>query len=192
VSGKLLYKSIDLDVEALAPCKPQTMSTAQPTVEPSEALAGLGDSELVYDSVLSLCKTDAAKSLIDEVWRLVEVWDDAIDGDKAKPAACINATFEWALFGIHSNEFLRENPYLLRVLQVSQINWQIANELEQVGSRDALAHSYNLRCSAYDFFVGVVLADAGPVAAKAAARALRFAIHADPFIDYLSEHLKES
>lgn len=144
------------------------------------------------EAVLKLCRTDGARELIADVWNIAEVWDDAIDGDHNEDAGTVNAAWESALFGLTASPFMRNYPHVRDFLFVAATNWQCANALEQHGSRDALAHSYNLRCAYFDFFVAVVLLDAGPDAAREAAMRLRFAIKADPFDDYLTEHTKES
>lgn len=144
------------------------------------------------DHVIRLCRSSAARELIAEVWNIAEVWDDAIDGDHTEDPQTVNAAWESALFGLVTNPFLRAHSHLADFLFVSTTNWQCANALEAHGTRDALAHAYNLRCAYFDFFVAVVHVDAGPNAAREAAMRLRFAIQADPFDAYLKEHTKES
>lgn len=142
--------------------------------------------------VLALCgDNEHARSLILEAWTFVEVYDDAIDGQKNETDATIHRAFEWALFDLHRNAFYRAHPELEAALRLMVINWRCANELEASGGREDLMHSYVLRCSPYDFFVAVVLAAAGPDAALRAAERLR--VHTssvDSFDAYLAEHGK--
>ncbi len=144
------------------------------------------------EAVLSLCENHQARDLIAQVWRVVEVWDDAIDRDGSEDNDTISAAFEWLLFGLPRNTFYRDHPALQSALFVAVGNWHCANRLEAIGTRKALVPAYTLRCSVYDFFVAVVLADAGPLAARQAAMRLHLSIDGDPFDDYLNEHLKES
>ena len=133
--------------------------------------------ELTADAafVLALCDdNEDARNLIRDTWAFVEVYDDAIDGQKNETDATIHRAIEWALFDLHRNAFYRAHP-----------------ELEASGGREDLMHSYVLRCSPYDFFVAVVLAAAGPDAALRAAERLR--VHTssvDSFDAYLAEHGK--
>ena len=150
--------------------------------------------ELTADAafVLALCDdNEDARRLIRDTWAFVEVYDDAIDGQKNETDATIHRAFEWALFDLHRNGFYRAHPELEAALRLMVINWRCANELEASGGREDLMHSYVLRCSPYDFFVAVVLAAAGPDAALRAAERLR--VHTssvDSFDAYLAEHGK--
>lgn len=145
----------------------------------------------MLDALRGLCNHDThAIALIEEMWHLATVWDDAVDGDKHQPPYDVHRAFEWALFGVHSNPLMLDHPELRAVLQLCVINWKCANELEQRGTPDAVATAYGLRCSPYDFFVAVIGLAAGPEAAYKAARLLRGAPDADSFARYCQEHLK--
>jgi hypothetical protein len=132
---------------------------------------------------------DDAVALIEDFWRLCEVWDDAIDGEKNESDVDINRAFLWALFGLNDNAFYREHPELRASLQTCIANWQAANVLERSGDREKVITAYTLRCSPYDFFVAVVLAAGGMPAAYSAALYFRSAIGPDRLEDYLAEHL---
>lgn len=143
------------------------------------------------ETLLRLCGGNAdAVSLIEGTWSLVEVWDDAIDGEKNEPDEAIHAAFLWALFGLHDNRFYRAHEVRLRhAFLVMVANWQAANELERSRDREQLVTAYTLRCSPYDFFVAVVLAASGIQAAREAAIYFRGRDTPDRLDDYLREHM---
>lgn len=131
-----------------------------------------------------------AADLIHGWWRLCEVWDDAIDGEKAETDEFIHRAFEWALFDLQANPFYRAHPELESALRVCIANWKAANQLEQSREPEHLHTAYTLRCSPYDFFVAVALASAGPEAADRAALHFRGQLTNDTLSDYIKSHLK--
>jgi hypothetical protein len=142
------------------------------------------------DILLRLCGGNAdAAALITGFWDFCEVYDDAIDGDKNQADAEIHAAMHWALFGLQSNNFYqRHRAALQSAMQVAIAEWKAANAMERTRDREQLITAYTLRCSPYSFFVAVVLAAAGPLAAAEAAAYFRTRPSPDRLDDYLREH----
>ena len=146
----------------------------------------LGSADLRND-ILRLCGgNDAAVDLIYGFWRRCEIWDDLVDQDKPVSPAEVNDLMLWALFEIQLNQVYQANPSLQFLLRLTIANWFASNILS-AGDRDARATAYALRCSPYDFFVGVILAVSGPAAADEAALFFRSLRGAETIDSYLQE-----
>lgn len=137
--------------------------------------------------VLRLCSgNEAAVQLINGFWKRCEIWDDLVDQDKPVTPEQVNELVLWALFEIQLNPVYQANPALQFLLRVVVANWFASNVLER-GDRDDRAAAYTLRCSPYDFFVGVILAVSGPVMADEAAIYFRSFKGAETIDSYLGE-----
>jgi hypothetical protein len=140
-------------------------------------------------TLLSLCEgNEDAVSLIQEMWNLVEVWDDAVDGDHREPEHVVNRAFLWAICGRDENPFLLEHPELKLAMKQMVSVWMAANFLEKSKAHESLVTSYTLRCSPYLFFVSVVIAAAGVAAGAEAALLLFGDSSEDSFKAYVAEH----
>jgi hypothetical protein len=146
--------------------------------------AGMDDAILI-----DLCDgNQEAVDLIRGIWKLCEVCDDLIYGDKRLPDADIHALFLWLLF------VLPNNPVWQRIevqasFRLAISNWFAANQLEKSGDREKVITAYTLRCSPYDFFATRVMAAAGPQAGDRAALVFRGMDSPDRLDDYLNEHM---
>lgn len=89
-----------------------------------------------------------AQAWLLDLWNLIQVLDDAADGDKADPMAVKRAT--WAIFqNMPLNDFFRQYAAVLQpVLVLQLLKWEAANEAEAAGSADA--KSYVWRAGYYD------------------------------------------
>lgn len=141
----------------------------------------------VHKQLYELCTTQDARHLIKCVWNFVEVWDDAIDGEKNQSDVSINHAFNWALFEAPNDPFLRQHPALWLSMQEAIALWTTANQLEKTGRIEDLRQSFVLRCSPYNFFVSIVGLDSGPEAAIEAATLL-YGGPTDDFDRYVQEH----
>lgn len=139
--------------------------------------------------ILRLCSgNEAAVQLINGFWKRCEIWDDLVDQDKPVTPAEVNELVLWALFEIQLNPVYQANPALQLLLRVVVANWFASNVLER-GDRDGKATSFALRCSPYDFFVGVVLTVSGAAMADEAALYFRSLKGAKTIDDYLERSI---
>ena len=89
-----------------------------------------------------------AQAWLLDLWNLTQVLDDAMDGDKADPAAVSRAT--WAIFqNMPLNDFYRHNVAILQpVLVLQLLKWEAANTVEALGL--ANEKSYVWRAGFYE------------------------------------------
>lgn len=95
---------------------------------------------------------DAAEYLLD-LWNMIQVWDDAADGDKADPQQVTDAV--WAsLVKIPLNPFYAKNAgALVAIVGLQVLKWKVCNEREAVGLADA--KTYMWRAGYYDVVLAV-------------------------------------
>lgn len=141
--------------------------------------------------LFELCGGNAhAVALIRGAWKLAEVWDDCIDGEKNESDQAIDEAFCWALFGLSDNVFFQQHRMALRPAFMQAIaGWRAANQLERSSAADNLHTAYVLRCAPYQFFIAVVLAANGIEAATKAAVYFYGRPTADSLEAYMAEHL---
>lgn len=136
-------------------------------------------------AVSTLCGgNDDAVRLIFDVWHYVETWDDLVDQDKPVEPQQVNALMTWAIFELPLNSIYRSFPELQFLFRVVVSNWFASNVLEKQGP-EGRARAYSLRCSPYDFFVGVVLVTSGAKAADDAALFFRSLPTGERFDEYM-------
>lgn len=88
-----------------------------------------------------------AVSFILDLHRVIELWDDLVDGDKTPGRESVHSAFYAALVTLPRNLFYRQNFVQLSPLVESAIfDWLTANNLEAMGG-EHLQSSYILRCS---------------------------------------------
>lgn len=89
-----------------------------------------------------------AQSWLLDLWNLIQVLDDAADGDKADPAAARRAT--WAIFqNMPLNNFYRQYAAILQpVLVLQLLKWEGANVVEARGESNE--KSYVWRAGFYE------------------------------------------
>ena len=120
-----------------------------------------------------------AQSWLLDLWNVIQVLDDAMDGDKADPAAVKQAT--WAIFqNMPLNAFYREYVAILQpVLVVQVLKWEAANAAEAADLADA--RSFVWRAGYYD----VVLLACHLCGIEAGMTVMH--MYGDDFDDYLAE-----
>lgn len=89
-----------------------------------------------------------AQAWLLDLWNLTQVLDDAMDGDKADPAAVSGAT--WAIFqNMPLNPFFRQYTAILQpVLVLQLLKWEAANKVEALGMPNE--KTYVWRAGFYD------------------------------------------
>lgn len=153
----------------------------------------VASSPATRSQLLVLCKgNESACELIEAMWDLVEVWDDAVDGDHKEDEKVINRSFLWAICGQHENAFLLSHPELRLAIKQMTAVWLAANALERSGDPEKIRTAYTLRCSPYLFFVSVVIAAAGVEHGAIAANLLFGADTGDSFEAYMAEHQEKT
>lgn len=91
---------------------------------------------------------EAAKAWLMDLWNLIQVLDDACDGDKADPEAARRAV-RAVFLNMPLNEFYRQYPAILQpVLVLQMLKWEAANAVEAKGLADE--KSYVWRAGFYD------------------------------------------
>lgn len=142
--------------------------------------------DAVRAEVARLCGGNQdAVNLIYGFWNQCEIWDDLVDQDKPVSGDQVNDLILWALFDIQHNAVYQAAPALHVLLRVTIANWLTSNKLA-AGNRDERATAYTLRCSPYDFFVGVVLIVSGPRMADEASLFFR-SLGSESLETYLAE-----
>jgi hypothetical protein len=122
---------------------------------------------------------DAAAWLLD-LWNLIQVLDDAADGDRADPEAVRRAT--WAIFqNMPLNPFFQARAAILQpVLVLQLLKWEAANAAEAAGQADA--RSFVWRAGFYDVVLMVCHLCGVPDAGRACLE-----MYGETFADYLEE-----
>jgi len=125
----------------------------------------------------------AALWLID-VWRCIQVFDDAADGDPIDQAELNHVIFS-SLVGMQLNPFHSQNAaVLLPILALQITKWHGANSAERGGRADA--RSYMWRAGYYDLVLMVVGIVHGSEKAGAMAETVMQA-YGEVFADYQKE-----
>lgn len=119
-----------------------------------------------------------------DVWRCIQVFDDAADGDAIDPAELNHVIFS-SLVGMQLNPFHAQNAaVLLPVLALQIMKWHGANHAERGGRADV--KSYMWRAGYYDLALMVVGIVHGPEKAGAMAETV-MRLYGDGFADYQTE-----
>lgn len=89
-----------------------------------------------------------AKAWLLDLWAVIQVLDDALDGDKADPGQVNQAA--WAIFvNMPLNDFYRQSMATLQpILALQLMKWQAANIVEELGLADE--RSYMFRAGYYE------------------------------------------
>lgn len=128
-----------------------------------------------------------AIAFIEDIHRIVELWDDLIDRDREPRPAEIHAAFTAALIGLPRNRFYMANFGLLSpILENAIDNWHVANALEHKGG-EALQTSFILRCGILDMTTMAAKIIGGPEWALTVGIEMRQA-GGDSFQKYAAEH----
>ena len=102
----------------------------------------------LHSHMTTLGLPDVAKAWLLDLWNLIQVLDDATDGDpvdKASAAGAVRAIF----LTMPLNDFYRQNAAILQpVLVLQMLKWEAANAVESRGL--ANEKSYVWRAGYYD------------------------------------------
>ena len=91
---------------------------------------------------------DAAKAWLLDLWNLIQVLDDARDGDRASPGD-VDRAVKAIFLTMPLNDFYRQFPAVLQpVMVLAVLKWEAANEMEAKGLADE--KSYMARAGFYD------------------------------------------
>lgn len=126
---------------------------------------------------------DAAQVWLLDLWCVIQVLDDAMDGDRAGQIAVSRAAM--AIFwDMPLNPFFRDNFAALHpVLKLQVLKWQAANDVEAQGLADE--RSYMWRAGYYD----VVLMVCALCGCDRSAAALQ--LYGETFAEYIGEWRKQ-
>lgn len=140
-------------------------------------MAGEADLQTHFDTI---GLPPVVQSWLLELWNVIQVLDDAHDGDKASADDVTRAT--WAVFQtMPMNEFFREYAMVLQpILWMQLLKWEAANILEARGEADE--RTYMHRAGYYDVVMMCChlcgIKDAGPTCVK---------LYGETFAEYISE-----
>ena len=91
---------------------------------------------------------EAAKAWLLDLWNLIQVMDDARDGDRASPGD-VDRAVKAIFLTMPLNDFYRQFPAVLQpVMVLAALKWEAANEMEAKGLADE--KSYMARAGFYD------------------------------------------
>lgn len=143
------------------------------------------------DLALEVAKGDAAAAeFMLQMCRVMHLWDDLIDKDKAVSDAQINEAFQLALVDIPRNPFYARNFTALNTLvQTAITNWHVATRMEREGGDYEKSIAFILRSSYMDLFTQVAQIVGGPEWAVEMAHKTRLLTHNETYAGYL-ENLK--
>jgi hypothetical protein len=108
----------------------------------------MSDAQAIAGHLDTLGVPAPAKEWLLDIWHVIQLLDDAMDGDPVKPEAV--STVAWALFArIPTNPFYQQFVALLQPVLVLQLRkWEAANVIEAAGM--ANEKSYMWRAGYYD------------------------------------------
>ncbi len=139
-------------------------------------MAGAAD---LHDHFVNLGLPDDARAWLLDLWNVIQVLDDAYDGDRADPAEVARAVRS-IFWDMPLNPFyVRFQSALQPVVLMAVLQWQAANEVEAAGEADE--RSYGWRAQYY----GVVLMACHLCGISAGGDCLR--LYGETFNEYISE-----
>lgn len=118
------------------------------------------------------------------LWNVIQVFDDAADGDTIDRNALDRALYD-SLAGFYQNPFFVANAaHLVPLMAVNILKWQASDRAERDGKPTAM--SYAWRAGYYDVVLAVVSLCHGHEAAAKNAH-LVMALYGESLTDYLAE-----
>lgn len=146
------------------------------------------------DLALEVAKGDAAAAeFMLQMCRVMHLWDDLIDKDKAVSDAQINEAFQLALVDIPRNPFYARNFTALNTLvQTAITNWHVATRMEREGGDYEKSIAFILRSSYMDLFTQVAQIVGGPEWAVEMAHKTRLLTHKETYAGYLMNLEREA
>lgn len=138
-----------------------------------------------------LGSTEAVQFVV-RVFRVLHVWDDLIDRDKALTDDEINSVFWDLLVVLPTDPFYVRNIALLNSTLVNAIvNWHIANKLEREGDDKDKSIAFILRGAYIDLLSAAAFIVGGMRWAQEVGPAIRRWAHEETFDEYMVNLAKE-
>jgi hypothetical protein len=138
-----------------------------------------------------LGSTEAVQFVV-RVFRVLHVWDDLIDRDKALTDDEINSVFWDLLVVLPTDPFYVRNIALLNSTLVNAIvNWHIANKLEREGDEKDKSIAFVLRGAYIDLLSAAAFIVGGMRWAQEIGPAIRRWAHEETFDEYMVNLAKE-
>lgn len=146
------------------------------------------------DLALEVAKGDAAAAeFMLQMCRVMHLWDDLIDKDKAVSDAQINEAFQLALVDIPRNPFYARHFVALNAhVQTAITNWHVATRMEREGGDYEKSIAFILRSSYMDLFTQVAQIVGGPEWAVEMAHKTRLLTHKETYAGYLMNLEREA
>jgi hypothetical protein len=141
-------------------------------------------------NVLRRCLSGSqeALSFCISIWRVIQTWDDLVDGDETVSADDINDAFRITLVDIPCNPFYRANYTVLTPLLLqSFLNWRVATKMERSGDKHQISLAYGLRSGVLSLFVACAYLVGGDTLAKMVETDIHL-LEAQTIDDYMEEH----
>ena len=120
----------------------------------------------IVDALSELCgQNDDAVALMQSLWYVSQVWDDAVDGE-GEPYRVSDA-FETLLVRIPANPFYRRHMHQLTPMMSQTIlNWHTSNTMEDKQEGEDINRAYMLRASMWQLFHYIIMLNCGMEWAK--------------------------
>ena len=131
---------------------------------------------------------------VGKIFRVLHVYDDLIDKDRALTKEEIHQTFWTALVDLPSDPFFTKHQgVLLPILINSIVNWKVANDIEaqEEPTKRALGVAWILRGAYIDLLSMALVLERGPVYAVGVGQLLRDWAHSETFEVYLDNLANE-
>ncbi len=136
----------------------------------------------VFTRVLGL--PPAAVQWLLDLWGVIQVFDDVVDGDQPSRKTAREAIFT-ALVGLPANPFyLANSQILVPMLTAAVLKWVASDDAERAG--EANEQSYMWRAAYYDIVLMVVFLCRGPEYAMTTAKQV-LSLYGEPFEAYRKE-----
>lgn len=154
-----------------------------------EMLLAARSADVPEDKFLLYCmkgNRDAVCFVVDVI-KAADVWDNLVDGDKPVTPADVNNLCKNLLFKIQNNPFFSQNvSVLLPIMQVSILNWQIANTMSREDPESRI-QSHVLRYAPIDLIVASAAIIGGDDWAVEVGPRIRRYHMRDTLLNYLQE-----
>lgn len=135
-----------------------------------------------------LCGDMAAVAMCEQLFRISQVLDDLVDGDKPVSDATIIKTFWEALIGLPANPFYRAHELTVRPLMAAALqDWTDATTMERAGDDHGRSLAFVLRDQLTSLVVQVAGIVGGYLWMQRVAEEIRRYFHDETLPDYINE-----
>lgn len=122
-----------------------------------------------------------------EMYRIIQVWDDLVDGDVPAGEQSIDSAFMASLVTIPSNPFFQQySVYLIPTVLNCILQWQDSNKLEKSGTDHDLHMAFVLRASYFQLVSMCAYIVGGPEWANGIGPSIR-KLYSETLDDYMKE-----